>query len=249
MTATVKQIYRYPFKSMKPESLNRVALTPHNPIPLDRIFAFAHGTTEFDPTQPQHLSKDHFLVLKNNPKLAILDSVYHPDTQLFQLKIAGVMQAEGHLNQVAGRACIEDFLRQHLGSEVKGKGFIVHADQHMFSDVDARVLSFINLASVRALEAKIGTTLDPLRFRANVYFDDLEPWAELDWAHNIGVGEVQFSVLKPTVRCAATNVNPSSAVLDLQVPKALHQAYGHRYLGMYMRVETVGEIAVGDVFK
>ena len=249
MAATVKQIYRYPFKGMKPELLNRIALTPHNPIPLDRIFAFAHGATQFDPTQPQHLNKDHFLVLKNNPKLAILESIYHPNTQLFQLKIAGVMQAEGHLNQTAGRACIEDFLRHHLGNEVKGKGFIVHADQHMFSDVDARVLSFINLASVRALEAKIGATLDPLRFRANVYFDGLEAWAELEWTQHIQVGEVQFSVLKPTVRCAATNVNPSTAALDLQVPKALHQAYGHRYLGMYMRVETAGEIAVDNILK
>jgi MOSC domain-containing protein len=52
-------------------------------------------------------------------------------------------------------------------------------DASVVSDAMMHAVSIINLASVRALEKRIGQSLDPLRFRANVYVDGWPPFAEL----------------------------------------------------------------------
>ena len=52
---------------------------------------------------------------------------------------------------------------------------------HSFSDVAAKCLHIVNLASVRELERTLGRPVDPLRFRANLYLEGMEPWAEFDW--------------------------------------------------------------------
>jgi uncharacterized protein len=61
---------------------------------------------------------------------------------------------------------------------VKGPLRVVAAPGHAFADArrkpDAttdKYVSPINLASISALEAAMGVPVDPLRFRANFYFD------------------------------------------------------------------------------
>ena len=50
---------------------------------------------------------------------------------------------------------------------------MLQADGHSFSDVAAKVVSIINLASVAAIETLVGVPVHPLRFRANLYVDGL----------------------------------------------------------------------------
>jgi uncharacterized protein YcbX len=124
---------------------------------------------------------------------------------------------------------------------------LVQAPGHTFSDVDGKVLSCINLASLRDLEQQLNTTLDPLRFRANVYFDNAEPWAELDWADKelkLGTAKVRgFRLIKC---CAAPNVNPKTAARDLEIPQVMLKVYEHRYTGLYVQVIEDGELTIGD---
>ena len=47
------------------------------------------------------------------------------------------------------------------------------APGHSFSDVAAKCVHIVNLASVRELERDLGRPVDPLRFRANVYLEGL----------------------------------------------------------------------------
>ncbi|MFI5182577.1 MAG: valine--tRNA ligase, partial [Thermoanaerobaculia bacterium] len=47
-----------------------------------------------------------------------------------------------------------------------------------FMDKPDNVVSLINLATVRELEERWRTPIDPLRFRANIYLEGLEAWAE-----------------------------------------------------------------------
>src|SRR6266404_8294990 len=85
-----------------------------------------------------------------------------------------------------------------------------------------RAVSLINLASVRALEEKIGMTLNPLRFRGNIYVSGLEPWQELDWIDKeFQIGRIHVRGLARTPRCAAVNVNPDTAIRDANLPKAI----------------------------
>jgi uncharacterized protein len=104
----------------------------------------------------------------------------------------------------------------------------------------------VNLASVRELERSQGRPVDPLRFRANVYLEGVEPWAELGWiGKEIGLGEARLAVFARTRRCEATNVDPARGVRDMAVPAHLQRTWGHQDFGIYATVVTGAEIAVG----
>ena len=89
--------------------------------------------------------------------------------------------------------------------------------------------------------------IDPLRFRANVYFDGEAAWCEHDWiGAEIALGAARLRVVSPITRCAATQVNPATAARDLDVPKALDRNFGHINMGIYAEVISAGEVALGD---
>jgi len=108
-------------------------------------------------------------------------------------------------------------------------------------------VSFINLASVRALEEAIGEPVDPLRFRANVYVDGLPAFDESFWLdRSFTIGGAEFRGVLPTKRCAATEVNPVTARRDLPIPRLLMQHFGHSIMGMYATTVAGGRVARGD---
>ncbi len=247
--AAITQLYRYPVKGLNAQILQQIILKAGEAIPFDRSFALAHGTTEFDPKFPKHLPKTKFLMLMKNERLAALETVFDENTQKLVIYHQGKKQVEGFLNQQEGCLAIEQFFVDYLKNEIRGTPRLVQAIDHMFSDVDAKVLSFVNLASIRDLETVLNVKIDPLRFRANVYFDDLPAWEELKWENQtITIGTAKFEFLKPTQRCAATNVNPTTAVRDLNLPHTLVKTYGHPHMGVYLKVVEGGEIEVGQHF-
>jgi uncharacterized protein YcbX len=105
----------------------------------------------------------------------------------------------------------------------------------------------INLASVRDLERIVGRQLNPLRFRPNIVLDGIPAWQELEWLNRkLSVGPAELALFHRTRRCDATNVDPETGVRDLSIPAALQRALGHADFGIYGRVETGGEIGLGD---
>jgi uncharacterized protein len=96
----------------------------------------------------------------------------------------------------------------------------------------------------------MGVPVDPIRFRANVYFDGASAWYEHDWiGSEITLGAARLRVISPITRCAATQVNPITAKRDLDIVAALERAFGHINMGIYAEVLSGGEIAVGDEFS
>ena len=62
----------------------------------------------------------------------------------------------------------------------------------------SKYVSLINLASLRDFEHKIGRPVEPIRFRANVYFDGLPAWKEQGWMEQkISVGGAKLRVIAP----------------------------------------------------
>jgi uncharacterized protein YcbX len=114
--------------------------------------------------------------------------------------------------------------------------------------VARKVVSIINLASVAALEDAAGAPVNPLRFRGNLYVAGWPAWHEFDLVgQQIAVGSsVRLKIVKRIVRCAATEVDPDTAMRDLPIPALLMQTYGHADCGVYAEVTTPGAIAVGD---
>ena len=73
------------------------------------------------------------------------------------------------------------------------------------------------------------------------------PWEEFDWVgKDIRIGETVFAVDRKNGRCGATNVNPTTARRDLDIPGSLRATFGHKNLGVYLIVRDGGEIAVGN---
>jgi len=243
----IAQIFRYPVKGLSPEPMSKAALEPGGCIPLDRAFALAHGSTQFDAIKPKFLPKTKFLMLARNERLAALRSRYIEDTQELVIERDGKQVARGRLDQPVGRQMIEQYFAAYLEGEVRGSPKLLRAGQHTFADVPRHCLSLINISSLRELERVMKVPLDPLRFRANLYFDTGQPWEEFDWSQKeFKIGEVTVRGLGPIERCAATNVNLETANRDVNIPLQLKQAFGHVNMGIYVDVVSGGTIRQRD---
>lgn len=247
MTATIQSIYRYPVKGLTPESLPRAALKPGHTLPADRLYAIENGPSGFDPAAPSYFPKQRFLMLMRNERLAALQTRYHDASQTLSILQNGREVVRGDLSTPQGRSAIEQFFAGYCADEMNGPPRVLHAEGHSFSDVAAKVVSIVNLASVSATENAVGAPVDPLRFRANVYVSGWPAWHEFTLlGKTIHLGPARLKVVKRIVRCAATNVEPGTGIRDLQIPKTLMQAFGHMDCGIYAEVVTGGEIAPGD---
>ena len=244
--AEVKALYRYPVKGLSGEALARATLTPGDTVPGDRLYAIENGGGRFDASAPRHLPKIHFLMLMRDERLATLKSTFEDSTHMLTVLRDGKQVARGQLSTAIGRRLIEQFFAAYMKSELRGPPKIVHAEGHSFSDVAAKCLHIVNLASVRDLERRLSRPVDPLRFRANLYLDGLEPWVECDWLNkHIEVGSVRLAPFARTGRCEATNVDPATGARDLAIPAHLLRSRGNADFGLYARVATGGELSPG----
>src|SRR5262245_34610709 len=177
----VVSLYRYPVKGLSPQALPALHLTPGETVPFDRAYAIENGPGRFDPDNPRHLPKTTFLMLMRNERLAALDTQFDEATETLSILREGKQVARGQLTTKLGRQMLEQFFAAYMKEELKGPPRIVSAPGHSFSDRADKCLHLVNLATVRDLERTVGTGLDPLRFRANLYFDGAEPWEEKKW--------------------------------------------------------------------
>ena len=254
MSVAVTQLYRYPVKGLSAEALDRVALSPGQCLPEDRRFAIALGTTAFDPECPEWLPKSKFIMLMRDEALARLQTSFAPESGTLSIAEDGEILVQARLNRPDGCRQIAAFFDEFLGGAVAGPLRVVEAAGHAFADARKKpnatadkYVSLINLESIRSLEDEIGAPVDPIRFRANVYFDGPPAWREMDWlGAEITVGTARLRVISPITRCAATEVNPDTAERDLDVVGTLMRGFGHNIMGIYAEVVAGGDVAVGD---
>lgn len=246
-TATLAALYRYPVKGMTPEPLQHVTLSAGETIPFDRVYAIENGPGRFDPAAPRHLPKITFLMLMRDERLATLTAQFDESTETLTILRAGKQVARGQLSTKLGRQMIEQFLAAYMKESLRGAPRIVSAPGHSFSDVAAKCVHIVNLASVRDLERLAGRPVNPLRFRPNLVIDGLPAWSELSLVdREIEVGGARLAVFTRTERCAATNVDPATGARDMAIPAVLQRSFGHSDFGIYARVVVGGEISVGD---
>jgi uncharacterized protein YcbX len=225
MTINISAIYRYPVKGLSPEPLRSVALMPGQCLPQDRRFAIALPATRFDAERGE-----------------------------LEIERDGRKLLRARLSEPEGRQQAGEFFTAFLEGAVEGPLRLVKAPGHAFADARRKpnattdqYVSLINLASIAALKAAIGAPVDPLRFRANVYFEGTPAWSELDWIEReIALGGTRLRVIAAITRCAATQVNPTTAERDLDIVAALRRGFDHNLMGVYAEVIECGEISVGD---
>ena len=243
----VTALYRYPVKGLTPEPLQQVQLAAGATVPFDRAYAIENGPGRFDPEKPRHLPKIAFLMLMRDERLASLTTSFDDATATLTIKRDGRQVVRGQLSTPIGRQMIEQFLAAYMKASLKGAPKIVQAAGHSFSDVSAKCLHIINLASVRELERAAGKPVHPLRFRANVHLEGLPAWEEFRWLDkDLEIGGARLAVFNRTQRCEATNVDPVTAARDMAIPAVLQRTFGHADFGVYAKVTGAGLLTVGD---
>ncbi|MFC3053551.1 MOSC domain-containing protein [Kordiimonas pumila] len=243
----VSSIYRYPVKGLSGDLLPEVMLTAGKGVPHDRQFAIALGDTHFDPANPEYLGKRHFLMLMVDAKLAELSTAYNASENILTILKDSAVVYSGRLDVKDDADRLGTFFDDFMNGKTRGGARLVTAEGHMFADIPDQNVSLINLASVRDFEDKTGLVVDPMRFRGNIYIDDMPAWSEFDLVgKSFKIGEAEFKGKEVTTRCAAVNVNLETAARDMNIPLTLKKTYGHSDMGIYADVIKAGVIKPGD---
>lgn len=174
------------------------------------------------------------------------------------------------LNTKAGRAKTSTFFRSWLNDpeleivtagQAATKTVAKSADEaeaeaaarHQFSNTKqiegSQMIHIVNVNTVAAVSNAVGVDVGWQRFRPNVLIEGMPAWSEFGWVgKTIRLGTATLRVTKRTVRCAATKVNPATAVADLDTPALLQKHFPEHgpYVGVYAIVVSGGSVADGD---
>ncbi len=242
----LKNIYRYPIKGLSAQPLMRVDLQARQPFPHDRVFALVRPGAPFDTIRPAWGKKGLFVMLMLEEALARVQTTLDVETLRLTITRDNRQLVVADLADEHARAKVEEIFWQ-LVPAFRSAPTLVRSPGGHFMDKPDNVISLINLATVRSLEAQWGIKIDPLRFRANLYIDGARPWEEFEWVgSDIQIGGVLFRVDRRNGRCGATNVNPETGRRDLDLPASLRAAFGHKELGVYLVVREGGRLTAGD---
>ncbi len=246
----IEYLYRYPVKGLTAEALEQTRVEAGGAIPWDRAFALAHGDADFDPANPNWLPKWNFMCQMKHAKAALLFSVFDPGSKILRIRAPDGSDVEANAMTRAGREKIATFLTAYMGEEARGQPIFHHIAGHVFGDQKTPVVSLNNLASLRDYESKVGARRHRRRFRANIWFTGASAWAERAWiGREIQVGGAVLRVVKGTIRCPATEVNPETGERDANPVAELRSLYGHVELGVHAEVVDGGRFAIGDAME
>lgn len=246
----IASLYRYPVKGLSGERLRAVEIEPFQTFPNDRAYALENGPSGFDPEAPSWQPKVKFLCLMKNARLAALDTQFDDASETLAVRRGDKILLQENLAKAEGRAAVERFFENFMETEKRGPIRLLKAPGHSFSDLAKKVVSLISLSTLAELENHLGQSVHPLRFRANIYFDGIPAWSEHDLVgKTLQIGAARAKVVKTTSRCAATEVNPETALRDIPVPEILLSSRDSLDLGIYAEIESAGKIAENDAMK
>ena len=121
------------------------------------------------------------------------------------------------------------------------------------SFADAFPLLLISQAALEALNARLEKPVSMRQFRPNLVVDGVPAHAEDGW-QRIRIGEVEFEVAKPCVRCIFTTVDPSRGARAAD-GEPLRTLIGYRRsaegvtFGQNLIPRSYGKIRVGDTVE
>ncbi|PTT20428.1 MOSC domain-containing protein [Microbacterium sp. HMWF026] len=251
----VDALYRYPVKGFTPERRESLVIQDDGRVQGDRslVFRFADAVEPEDATFP----KSRGLALMTFPTLARVDLAFDDEARTLRLRVDDI-DVTADLSD-AGRTRLAEAVTAYL--RTTGDARLLDADGILplgllgdgrtarFQDRPQGFISLHGAASVEAVDAVVTAPVDDRRFRSNIVVSGTAPWAELDWAGRVRIGEVVFEVQKPIERCAAITANPDTGVRDARLLRVLTGEFGQdeATLGILLLPAAAGgEIRVGD---
>ena len=210
--AVVKEIMTFPVKGARGQRPDTLAIDAAVGVRGDRRFAIKRRADQPDAWAP----KVHFRVCMNTPQMA----AQTPEFRYGDTMAGPALTLDRQWLQSVAAALREADVAT---LDTRGAHNLVDTNPHEHGPT----VSFLNLASVRALEAETGWSIDPERFRMNVWYDDSRPFSELAWADSFpgtrefAVGALRLRIQDACERCLAIEANPASGRRDLPLLDAL----------------------------
>lgn len=253
----VVAIYRYPVKGFTPERCERITVLPGGRVAGDRVLNFRFNDAPVADTA--WCRKYHGVVLANTPGLARLNVTFDDQKQRLRIAFENHVLADDTLDE-AGRQRLVDAITGYVMSldenPLKGQPtrlplkLVGDGAMPRYQDNVDGMVTLHSRESLASAGAALGdANLDEARFRHNIVIEGAAAWAEQSWVGGkLRVGDVEFDVAKPEVRCLATHANPRTGERDLQVMQMLMQAFKQAQptFGVGMLSTAGGEIRLGD---
>ncbi len=236
----VKELYRFPVKSMRGEALAEAHGYWHG-LDGDRRYAFVRSDNRsgFPWLTGRHLPQ----LLQYTPRYTLPDDVADSPVEV-ELPDGRILPIDApELNQELADA---------YGKPVN----LIKIGRGAF---DSQVISVMSTATVADLSETIGTAvggkISPLRFRQNIIIDpfDDQPFVEERWLDSSLVfgnapDGLRLRLNRRIQRCVMINIDPETSEKEPAVLKTVAQTR-QNCAGVYGSTEHPGMIRVGDVVK
>ncbi|MFB4392917.1 MULTISPECIES: MOSC domain-containing protein [unclassified Pseudomonas] len=126
-------------------------------------------------------------------------------------------------------------------------GYGLNSDKAAFPD--GFPLLLIGQSSLDELSCRIGRPMEMLRFRPNLVVEGSAPFAEDGWKR-IRIGDMTLRLLKPSVRCILTTLDPQTGERSpdrepLTTLKTFREREGDVLFGQNVAVDGEGRFEVG----
>jgi uncharacterized protein YcbX len=255
---TVDSLWRYPVKSMRGEELDE-AFVGFSGIYGDRLFAFRSSTGPKG--FPYLTAREQRKLLQYRPRfrqpakaarpinLAEAESLGPGVTPLFADATELMVDVEAPTGETF--AIDDPALVRRLRDGVSGAPdlTLLRSERAL---TDCRPVSLFSLQSARQLGEEIRTTVDPRRFRMNVYLD---LHATNGYAENGFVGrslrlgsKVVVTVLERDPRCVMITLDPDTSEAKPELLRQVAQAHAGT-AGVYGAVLVEGMLRKGDAVQ
>jgi len=254
---TVKQLYRYPVKSMRGEALDEY-FVGFSGVYGDRLYAYEQvgGSEGF----PWLTARNQSAMLRctprfRNPSRAAAPSnlaaaqglgpgitpVYGSDDDL-ALDVEG---PDGDTYELSDPA-LNALLLEGSGASA------IRLTRSVRALTDCRPVSLISVQTVEQLSAEHGADLDHRRFRPNFYadLDGLSGYAEADWiGRRVAIGgKVVLFVLEGDPRCKFITLDPETGESTPSILRPVAQNHNNM-AGIYAAVLVEGLVRTGDPIR
>ncbi|MFE8696110.1 MOSC domain-containing protein [Cytobacillus sp. FJAT-53684] len=223
---TIKEIRRFPVKSILGESLSSILIDKRGFIG-DRLWAIKNRSGKFGSG-------------KTTRRFQQMAGLFN-----YKARYEGttlVLTMPDGTDYRGDDAAVNEALTKLLGFQV------TLAKEESISHFDEGAISMITTSSLRILSQELGEPVDPRRFRANFLIDtELTGSLEKDWVgRRIKVGsEVILRVIAPLERCVMVNNSQEELKQDNRVLKSLVSNHNASF-GIWAKVEVSGKVSDGD---
>ena len=254
----VVALYRYPLKSFTPEECDDLTVLGEGQIAGDRALGlrFANSAVPDDVWSKKY----DLLGLVNTPGLTRLHLRFDHKRLRLCISLEGAILVDEGLDEHGRKriaSAVEEYVFKLDQNSLSGHPerlplrLVGDGVTSRYHNTEGGQVTLHSRKSLAAIAAAIGDPgLSERRFRSNIAVEGLEAWEEQSWLRRkVRIGQVNFEVVKPKVRCLVTHANPKTGEWDLPILTTLTKEFGQEKPTFAVAMVPSGgggQIHVGD---